>query len=442
MKSLLVDALRQAQGEMPDDDPGRQHAAERADQQMDAADTQGLTGDDARIESGDLNLLETGTRQVGGSGAAAESRATHRPAAETLSAEQAEPELAPDPDAPLLNATMILDTRGATLFEREPVIMKIGRLAPLLCLIAMSVTVAAYLLFNRLSMLQLNEDLAGLAGRVRLDTGATADQWQDLPLSDINVFDRVAIGSDGNKSSAAVKLVRVAAEMPTAKVAIPLQTQRAVSRPDAGVLIEKSGAAAGDSSGRAYAHVVDAYAAYRAQDYRQAEQQYETALDIEPNHRDALAGLAAVYRQSGRNEQAVQVYEKLLAIDPGNTAAAAAILSVRSASAGWDSESDLKLMLQRFPDAQHLHFALGTVYVVKNRWPEARHEFLAAHRLDRSNADYSYNLAVSLEKLGEYRAARTYYETALATAGDDSNVDPDAISAHLHELATQLREPT
>jgi Flp pilus assembly protein TadD len=451
MKSLLVDALRQAQGQLSEDDTG-EVAADSGELSIQETGASGSEDDSRRDNVPELDLLKTGAIKVGesagipGTDVLPESEPESEPEPDTVLSQDDEPEieLVQDPDAPLLNATMILDTRGATLAEKTPVIAKIGRLTPILCLIGMATAATVYLLIARLAVLGLNEDLSDISERVRMDLAGVdaSDEWQNLPVSEINVFDQFVISNQVLPEPADIKRPVETAGIPLDKTAARPQQSRQADNSNAAVVIERSYSAGGGINDRAYGFVVNAYESYRARNYEQAERQYNEALAIEPNHSDALAGLAAVYRQTGREPQALRRYEQLLSLDPGNTMAASAILSISSADAGWDNESELKHLLQRFPDAHHLHFALASVYVGQSRWPDARHEFLAAHQLNPANADYSYNLAVSMEKLGDYAAARDYYETALATADDASNIDTDAISAHLDELAAELREPS
>jgi Flp pilus assembly protein TadD len=190
----------------------------------------------------------------------------------------------------------------------------------------------------------------------------------------------------------------------------------------------------------AYQFVVTAFDAYGRQDYDIAENKYLQALDIEPNHADALAGLGAVYQRTGRTDLAAANYQRLLGVDPGNTLAASALISLRSAEVDWDTESELKHLLQRFPLAHHLHFALASHFVEQGRWADARYEFRAAQELAPDNADYNFNLAVSLERLGDFAGARRYYESAILHAGGSANVDKQAIAQHLAKMTAPERE--
>ena len=209
-----------------------------------------------------------------------------------------------------------------------------------------------------------------------------------------------------------------------------------------GISIDRSNQYEATYDRRIYALVVDAFGAYRDKDYPRAESLYLDVLHSEPLHPDALAGMAAVYQKTSRDELALATYEKLLHLQPGNTLAASAVLSLRATGDNRGGESDLKHLLQRFPDAHHLQFTLGTIYVGEGRWPEARQAFQAAHELAPLNPDYSYNLAVSLERLGALRDARQHYEDALRNTGDRSNFDQDKLKSHLVTLVSRLTEPS
>jgi Tfp pilus assembly protein PilF len=320
---------------------------------------------------------------------------------------------------------------------------RIGRLAPVLCLIAMSVAAGGYVLLNRLALTNLNDDLDDLSARVRVDSvaGAGTGGWRDLPVTNVSVVKQIGAENVGivapQQAGKPVNSVHPADAVRRPDVLHPDTDQAAAARQ-----VEVTHNTSVEVKDEAYASVLAAFDAYRDKDYGLAETQYLQALKIEPHHADALAGLAAVYQQTGRAERAADTYRLLLGFDPGNTLAAAALISLRSSDANWDTESELKHLLQRFPETHHLHFALGTYFVEQGRWADARHEFLAAHQLAPRYADYSFNVAVSMERLGEYGAARDYYETALATAADSSNIDREAVTEHITELTAQLREPS
>ncbi len=62
--------------------------------------------------------------------------------------------------------------------------------------------------------------------------------------------------------------------------------------------------------------------------------------------------------------------------------------------------------MARHPQSAALHFTLGNLYASQSRWGEAQAEYFECYRLDPSSADFAYNLAVSLDHLGQPQARR------------------------------------
>jgi tetratricopeptide (TPR) repeat protein len=159
------------------------------------------------------------------------------------------------------------------------------------------------------------------------------------------------------------------------------------------------------------------YAAYQTADFAKARTEYEQALADEPGNRDALLGLAAVETRSGRYEAAEAQYLRLLQIDPRDAHAQAGLLALRSTRLDpLASESRVKSMLAQDPGAHVLNFTLGNQFAQQGRWPEAQQEYFKAYAGDPENADFAYNLAVSLDHLRQKQLARDYYLRAAALA--------------------------
>lgn len=425
MKSFLVDVLRQAEGDDRDDATEKTRTAGTEKSLLASTDVRHAGRTEFReleiqehaVEDSEIELADT----IGD--------------LETIIQTSAF-------DTSRFEATSLLKARGVVSTGRKSTIVRVGRLTPVLCLVAMSIAAGGYVTLNRLAFNNLNEDLDELSERVRRDSdaGIGPGAWQDLPVTDVSVINEIA-GRKANR-------IESASPRPgqsEAPVAVGLLPRTGTSGPENQLNDSRTGIRVTSNANsvvndRAYSSVVAAYDAYREQDYRQAETYYLRALEIEPFHADALAGLAAVYQQTGRIERATETYQKILDYDPENTLAASAIISQRSKDADWDAESGLKVLLQRFPNSHHLHYVLGSNFAKESRWADARHEFLAAYRLAPRNADYSFNVAVSMEKLGDYNEARNYYEVALATAGNGSNFDKEVVAQHLSQMTAQLRE--
>ena len=158
-----------------------------------------------------------------------------------------------------------------------------------------------------------------------------------------------------------------------------------------------------------------AYEMFRAGHVEPAAQAYRAVLGHEPRNRDALLGLAAVAAREGRWEEAAGRYGQALASNPADTVAQAALIAIDEQDPVY-GERRLKALLRSEPRAAYLHFNLGNVYAAQSRWSEAQRSYTDAWHLDSGNADYAYNLAVSLDHLARRESALDFYREALALA--------------------------
>jgi tetratricopeptide (TPR) repeat protein len=156
------------------------------------------------------------------------------------------------------------------------------------------------------------------------------------------------------------------------------------------------------------------YAAYLAGDLAAARSEYQQAVREETTNRDALLGLAALDVRAGRYESAEALYLRVLQVDPRDAQAQAALIALRSGrSDPLATESRVKTLLAADPSAHALNFALGNQLAQQNRWAEAQQEYFKAYTAEPDNADFAYNLAVSLDHLRQPRQALDYYQRAI-----------------------------
>jgi tetratricopeptide (TPR) repeat protein len=159
----------------------------------------------------------------------------------------------------------------------------------------------------------------------------------------------------------------------------------------------------------------NAHAAYQAGQLDEAQRLYTQAA-AQARSTDVLLGLAAIAVAQNREQDAVQHYREVLEREPRNPTAQAALLDLTGSTDSQASESRLKTLIDRDP-SPHLYQTLGNLYAEQQRWPEAQSAYFEAFRGAPGNADYAYNLAVSLDMLRQRAAALTYYEKALALGG-------------------------
>lgn len=177
------------------------------------------------------------------------------------------------------------------------------------------------------------------------------------------------------------------------------------------------------------------YEALRNGEAAEARRLYEAALAADPTSLDAHLGLAASAARMGDRETAASHYRRTLALDPRNPSAVAGLAALADFSRPEALEAQLRADITRFPQSPALHFTLGNLYARQSRWNEAQAAYFDAYRLDPESADLAFNLAVSLDHLGQSRPAAEFYRRALAAAGKQSALfDKGQVSRRLAEL--------
>jgi Flp pilus assembly protein TadD len=179
-----------------------------------------------------------------------------------------------------------------------------------------------------------------------------------------------------------------------------------------------------------------AYQAFIAGDLDVAKQHYLKQLESNSSNKDVLLGLAAIATRMGQDNEAQTYYLRILELDPRDPSAIAGMAGLVQVADPNQTESRLKTLLAQQPDAAALHFTLGNNYVTQLRWAEAQQSFFRALSIDSTNADYAFNLAVSLDHLNEIKLAAKYYSQALVLAGNSPvGFKKAQVSERLKELA-------
>ena len=162
-----------------------------------------------------------------------------------------------------------------------------------------------------------------------------------------------------------------------------------------------------------------AWQAYDDGRYNSARNLYIEVLNSEENNRDALLGLGAIAVIEKDYMTARNIYMSLLKQDPRDPIAIAAIASLQSDGVSLqEDENFLQNMLLKNPNAAHLNFALGNVYAQQEKWKSAQQAYFNAWQQDIENADYIFNLAVSLDQLGKPEQAVSLYQDSLSKSNN------------------------
>lgn len=171
------------------------------------------------------------------------------------------------------------------------------------------------------------------------------------------------------------------------------------------------------------------YRALRAGNMAAADAAYGRAYRLDPQNRDALLGLAVIRQRQGATAAARDLYMQVLDAHPRDPYARAA-LSALDGGTPRRNETRLKTLLRDAPNTPALNFALGNLYAAERRWGDARQAYARAAHTAPDDPDYAYNLAVSLDHLGQREAALEAYERALRLADGAAVPDFDPLAVH------------
>ncbi|MDI1298353.1 tetratricopeptide repeat protein [Methylotenera sp.] len=185
-----------------------------------------------------------------------------------------------------------------------------------------------------------------------------------------------------------------------------------------------------------------AYQAFTRGEDANAQKQYRQVLQRDTHNVDALLGMAAIAQRQGRDADAQGWYQKVLEIEPRNSIAQTAVVSSRPMNtdgANGDAvgtESRIKNMIAQQPEGANLHAALGNLYAEQSQWPSAQEAYFNASRLAPNNADYAFNLAISLDQMGKSSLALKQYQRALDLLNKSGGNSPDRaqLEARIREL--------
>jgi len=179
-----------------------------------------------------------------------------------------------------------------------------------------------------------------------------------------------------------------------------------------------------------------AYQSYQKGDYASAWQLYKSALSQEANNRDALLGLAVIAQLQEKNALALNYYRQVLRLDPRDPVANAG-LSRFISGAPSSKESHLKQLIEQQPDSAVLYFALGHQYAEQSRWSDAQRSYFNALTMAPGNAIFTFNLAISLDHMGQHKVAAKYYQQTLQlSTAANSNLYRAKAQQRLNELSS------
>jgi len=151
-----------------------------------------------------------------------------------------------------------------------------------------------------------------------------------------------------------------------------------------------------------------------------AEQQYQEWIHKNPHDVEGRIALGQFYATQQRAEEALQQFGRALELEPKNATAIANLTSLQKQADPIQRQRIFARLLNDSADNDlpYLHFLYANSLAETAQWESAQKEYFRTLQLDSTNADYAFNLAVSLEHLNQIPAARDFYQRAITLAAD------------------------
>ncbi|MDX1949286.1 MAG: tetratricopeptide repeat protein [Rickettsiales bacterium] len=157
----------------------------------------------------------------------------------------------------------------------------------------------------------------------------------------------------------------------------------------------------------------DAFDALSMGLYEVAVTYYKQVLEILPNDKNALFGLATSYHRAKQFSNAKEIYKKIINDDIENTDALNNYIILLSEEYGDSAIPKLEKLWQENKEISVIPAHIANLYYAKNDLKKAIEYYFQAVSVAPENVDYKYNLAVLLEKYGASDLAVKYYKNLL-----------------------------
>lgn len=169
---------------------------------------------------------------------------------------------------------------------------------------------------------------------------------------------------------------------------------------------------------------------------------YEKQSVKDPNNTDILLALATIAERKNRPDAAEKLRRQAQQANPQSPAVIASVIgSLKGGVMRREAESHLRSWLAAHPRSAALHFTLGNLMAGEGRWDEAELAYFNAVANESGNPDFLFNLAISLDRLRQYRLAIQHYRLALeASDKRPAGFDIAQIRLRLVELQQALSD--
>ena len=175
-----------------------------------------------------------------------------------------------------------------------------------------------------------------------------------------------------------------------------------------------------EDAGILEAHLVRGNLLQKREDWEGAIASYRRTLELDPEYKSGILGLADAYRLSERYDEAAAGYRRLLELDPNDNKAHYHLAEIHAAKEEYREAlavlAGLEATGEERAPARNLK---GQCLLSLGRLDEAEAEFRRALEMDEALSDAWYNLALLFEERGDADAALSAYERRLEMAPRD-----------------------
>ena len=165
---------------------------------------------------------------------------------------------------------------------------------------------------------------------------------------------------------------------------------------------------------------------------------YKNILGSEPSNQEALFGLAATYHRLGELDKARPLYGALLKLNPNHREALNNFLVLVSDESPQEALAELERLEQRNPDFSPIPAQQAILMDKLGYTNDARAKMLRAIELSPENLTYKYNLAIMLDRQGNYADASALYRLLIDAAlkGEKIPSSLDTLQKRLNFITT------
>ncbi|MBN9543272.1 MAG: tetratricopeptide repeat protein [Alphaproteobacteria bacterium] len=181
-----------------------------------------------------------------------------------------------------------------------------------------------------------------------------------------------------------------------------------------------------------------AYETFQMGHYEVALMFYTKALKLEPKNEEILFGVAVTHHKLGHMDIAKNYYTKILDINPSNKFALNNFLNVLSYEKPDVALTTLRRLEAAEPSLSIIPAQIAVIYERQKDFKNAVRYFKKANKLEPSNLDYVYNIALIMEKTGQNNSAMSLYSRIIQAldAGYKANVSYKEVRTRVNNLST------